>query len=148
MNNIGYFIMGLILGVAITLLIVISVGNKDTSKEPEAENRTEVEAKPEAKKEKPSEYEGFVNGDIIEEKSFRVQNVLQDNVALVCGRDAMLGQYLGTTYLMIGPKGTTYYDDQIIKVPNGKVVRMNGTYKYETAYGVERTVPRIMIMNK
>ena len=94
----------------------------------------------------PSLYEGFENGEIIHEKSFRVFQVLEDNVALVNGKKE--GLYIGPVYLLIGKEGTTYYDEQIVKVPQGGVVRMNGTFQYEAKSGMDKTVPKIMIMDK
>lgn len=92
-------------------------------------------------------YEGFENGEIINESSFKVMQVLEDNIALAYGNDKY-DFYQGQLYLLIGEEGTTFYDDQIVKVPQGSVVRMNGTYQYETRNGLGKTVPRVMIMDK
>ena len=88
-------------------------------------------------------YNGFVKGDIIEARSFEVMQVLEDYVALVHKDNDLF-----TVYLLIGKEGTTFYDGQVIKVPQGSVVRMNGTYKYQTRKGLDKTVPRVMIMDK
>ncbi len=114
---------------------------------------TQPEDPPINEEEKTSIYEGFENGDIIEEKSFKVFQVLENNVALVEGKSDVdkkisYDLYTGLTYLLIGKEGTTFYDEQIVKVPQGSVVRMNGTFQYTTNGGMDKTVPRIMIMHK
>lgn len=95
------------------------------------------------------EYEdiGFITGEIIKEKSFKVFQVLMDHQALVYGKNEY-GSYLGTVYFLLGESGTTFYDDEIIEVPSNKTVRMNGTYRYTTSSGVFKTVPKIRIMDK
>lgn len=92
-------------------------------------------------------------GKIINEKSFKVFQVLTPLVALVRAESG--GYYYGTIYLLVRDMSSLYtepdfefYDDQIIKVPKGKVVRMFGTYNYTTVDGHYKTVPRIKIVDK
>jgi hypothetical protein len=56
--------------------------------------------------------------------------------------------YMGTIYVIVHDDGKLYYDNQIVKVPKGKVVRMMGTYTYTTPKGMEKTVPIIKIMDQ
>lgn len=88
----------------------------------------------------------FKTGEIVNEKSFKVIDVLMDHQALVIGKDDY-GFYNGIVYFLIGEEGTTFYDDQIINVANNQSVRMNGTYRYVTTNGNQKTVPRIKILN-
>ena len=48
--------------------------------------------------------------------------------------------------LLIDPKEkNSFYDDKIIKIPNGMCARQYGTYQYETNSGVMKTVPVVAI---
>lgn len=137
MKNVLIFIGGMVTGAAILIGIAFFF-NKMAEQETLGETN-----------DKAAFYEGFVNGEIIKEESFQVLQVLEDNAALVQGKDEIGGSfYMGKVYLLIGQEGTTFYDEQIVDVPQGSVVRMNGTYKYPTRDGFDKTVPRIMIMDK
>ncbi len=90
-------------------------------------------------------------GEIINEKSFQVLQVYTPHAALVRGKSEG-GVYYGITYLLVRDKYyyilnkvSEFYDEQIVKVPKGKVVRMYGTYSYTTRDGHYKTIPRIMI---
>jgi len=83
--------------------------------------------------------------DVISDKSFKVLQVVRNNAALVHG-PGKYGDYYGTLYLIINDEGEYYYDDEIIKVPKGKVVRQIGVYKYTTKSETTKTVPLIKIM--
>lgn len=92
-------------------------------------------------------------GKIINEKSFKVFQVFTPLASLVRAESG--GYYYGTIYLLVRDMSSIYtepdfefYDDQIVKVPKGKVVRMFGTYKYTTVDGQYKTVPRIKIVDK
>lgn len=86
------------------------------------------------------------NGKLINERSFKVFHVLFDGQALVYGKDEY-GYYNGVVYLLIDKEDSEMYDDQIIKVPKGKIVKRHGTYQYTTRNGRDKTVPKIMIMD-
>lgn len=136
MKNVLIFIGGMATGILLMVIvgfILYSIGTNQQTTIIENENVASL-------------YEGFENGEIIHEKSFQIFQVLEDNVALVNGREN--GLYIGPVYLLIGKEGTTFYDEQIVKVPEGGVVRMNGTFQYETKNGMDKTVPKIMIMEK
>ena len=92
-------------------------------------------------------------GEIINEKSFQVFEVYTPHAALVRGKTDS-GGYYGIVYLLVRDKyyyfvnqNSEFYDEQIVKVPKGKVVRMFGTYSYTTRDGRRKTVPRIMIVD-
>jgi hypothetical protein len=41
-----------------------------------------------------------------------------------------------------------YYDDQVIKVPEGKCMRQIGVYEYQTRMETIKTVPIVQVMNE
>jgi len=85
-----------------------------------------------------------------DEKSVKVFQVIQsinNDQALVYGQDEY-GHYLGTLYLLKNDLPTALYDDQIINIPKGKLLRLIGTYQYVTRDGVYKTVPKVIITNK
>ena len=86
-------------------------------------------------------------GDIVEEKSFEVFQVIDKNAALVRG-ESEFNLYLGPVYLLTNGYGKYYYDEEIVKVPKGNVVRQVGIYKYQTTSDSYKTVPIIQIMDK
>lgn len=84
-----------------------------------------------------------------DEKSVKVFQVIQGinyNEALVYGKNKY-GDYFGTLYLL-EYDSRTLYDDQIIKIPKGMVLRLVGTFQYETRDGRYKTVPRVIITKK
>jgi hypothetical protein len=88
-------------------------------------------------------------GEIVNVNSFKVFQVLDDDVALVNGAsNEEYDIYMGAVYLLINDEGKYYTDDEIIKVPNGKVVRKVGVYHYQTKSELDKTVSVIEIMDK
>ena len=88
-------------------------------------------------------------GEVVEVTSFKVFQVLDDDVALVHGAsDDEDDIYMGAIYLLINDEGKYYTDDEIIKVPDGKVVRKVGVYHYQTKAEFDKTVSVIEIMDK
>ncbi|MCH5310522.1 MAG: hypothetical protein J1E57_00950 [Prevotella sp.] len=82
-------------------------------------------------------------GEIVNEKSFEVFQVLDENAALTHGEKGY-----GAVYLLTNSTGKYYYDDEVIIVPDGKVVRQIGIYQYETKNNFGKTVPIVEIMDK
>lgn len=92
-------------------------------------------------------------GDEIEIKAFKVFQVLGEDAALVNGQshedlDIGIEVYTGAVYLLTNEDGKYYYDDEVVKVPEGKVARQVGIYRYQTESKFEKTVPIIQIMSK
>lgn len=88
-------------------------------------------------------------GETVNEESFGVFQVIEENAALVRGKGTFGGElHIGIVYLLINDEGKYYYDDEIIKVPNGKIVRQMGVYRYLTKDEFEKTVPIVKIVNK
>ena len=54
----------------------------------------------------------------------------------------------GLIVLFLSDEISTYYDDQIISVPDGKCLRQVGTYRYMTRQNMEKTVPVVEIFDK
>lgn len=82
---------------------------------------------------------------IVPGKVFEVMQVLPDGSALATVDDIGSGN-LGTIVLFVGDEGTSYYDNQKINVPEGKVVKQVGTYSYMARNEMYKTVPVVEIM--
>lgn len=89
--------------------------------------------------------------DVIHAKKFEVMQVLPDGTALATVKydmDDANNDNMGMVVLFIPKEGTSFFDDQIIKVPEGKCARQVGTYRYITRQEMEKTVPVVEILNK
>lgn len=83
--------------------------------------------------------------EVIHKSSFKVDRVWSPSKALVRDQqDSFEGSFIydGITYLIVDPNGN-FYDEQIIKVPQGMEARRVGT----VVYG-RRTLPIIKIIKK
>ena len=88
-------------------------------------------------------------GDIIEDTNFKVFQVIADDAALARAQEDKYDDiYLGKVYLVVNNDGKYYYDDEIVKVKEGKVFRQVGIYRYPTRNEDVKTVPIIMLMDK
>lgn len=87
-------------------------------------------------------------GEVIESPSFEVFQVIDESVALVHGKGNTYSIHSGAVYVLTNDEGKLYYDDEIVKVPEGKVARQVGIFKYRTPADFEKTVPIIKIMSK
>lgn len=85
---------------------------------------------------------GVVPGDM-----FEVMQVMPDGSALATGCSILSDNY-GTIVLFIGDESTSYYDNQKIYVPDGKVLKQVGTYSYMAHNEMYKTVPIVKIMAK
>lgn len=132
------FVLGIFVGIIIMGFIDIL---KISSNEPE-NNETEIID------EKDDGVTMFNEpGEVFSETSFRVFQVLDKGAALVSG-NTKYGTYTGINCLLINKEGKLYYDDEIIKVPQGKVARQMGVYQYPNRDGMIKTVPIIEILDK
>ena len=125
---------GFLAGVIVTFLVLVVIGLSNQKSSPNI---------PGAKMfEQPTE--------VVQESSFKVMQAIQENAALVNAKSGSYSfgdMYMGTLYLLINNEGHYYYDDEIVKVPQGKKVRQVGIYRYETKMEIEKTVPIIEIMD-
>lgn len=137
------YLLGVVTGFFLTVLLAFLLnGSSKSASEVIGEPGTEVdEARDGVKMFKEP-------GDIINEKSFEVFQVIAENAALVNGKGDGYSVYSGPVYLMINHDGKYYYDDERINTPKGKVVRQVGIYKYPTQNDFIKTVPIIQIVDK
>lgn len=135
-----YFIRGIVVGIILSLVFFYILGTYYTP-----ESRAE---QPEVQTENSNPKWFDSPGDEIKESSYQVMQVLEDNAALVKGKGDSNYIYNGAIYLIVNRDGKFYYDEEIIDVPSGKVVKQCGIYRYETRQGIEKTVPLIMILDK
>lgn len=87
----------------------------------------------------------------IKADEFKIFQVLQDGSALASYDEVRSKEgYVdfGTVVLFPASDEVSYYDDQIISLPQGKCFRQIGTYRYTTKDGTEKTVPAIDIFDK
>ena len=123
------FIGGVLTGVALTLLLLYAIayfGNNDQAtlfKNP---------------------------GDIMEIEFFEVSQVIGGgSEALAYGKkENPEGWGLGEFCLLTNDDGKFYYDNEIIKVDSGKIVRQVGIFQYEMERGYRKTVPIVKIMDR
>lgn len=80
-------------------------------------------------------------------KSFKVVQVLPDGNALA-RIDNVYDDNFGVVVLFLGDESTSYYDDQKIEIPKGKVAKQIGNYSYMTRMEIEKTVPVVKIMDE
>lgn len=80
-------------------------------------------------------------------KSFKVVQVLPDGNALA-RIDNVYDDNFGIVVLFLGDESTSYYDDQKIEIPNGKVAKQIGNYSYMSRMNIEKTVPVVKIMDE
>lgn len=80
-------------------------------------------------------------------KSFKVVQVLPDGNALA-SVDNVYDDNFGIVVLFLGDESTSYYDDQKIEIPKGKVARQIGNYSYMSRMKIEKTVPVVKIMDE
>lgn len=139
------FVAGIVFGFVLSFVIDKLVNNGDSELQP----KEKVEAKTEAEAE-PEGIEGLhlldEPGEIIKEESIKVFQVLAKDAALAHGKNEY-GDYYGMIYLLVNKEGKYYYDDEMVKVPKGKVLRQIGVYQYPTRQDIVKTVPVIMIMD-
>ena len=159
MKKLVLFIGGVIFGVLLLLVIQNTMQKKisnidDTEKVDGDTIVGDLDTEVENQDPFYSDAETDVPGDIIHEKSLKVVDVGNKFNALVVGKDEF-GYYNGMVYLLkqsvfasLRHEMITFYDDQIIKVPKGKELRMFGTYTYESKGAGIKTVPIIRFVDK
>ena len=134
------FLYGTVTGIVLTILLAVVVNSLREGKEENVDSSELVE-KPTLK----DDIKLFDEpGDIIEENSLKVFQVLTDHTALVRN----INSYIGTVYLITNKEKKYYYDTQEIDIPKNKVIRQIGIYRYPTQNDIIKTVPIIMIMDK
>ena len=89
-------------------------------------------------------------GDVINADAFEVFQVLGKDAALVHGKSRFSSRevFKSAVYLLTNEDGKYYYDDEVVIVPEDKVARQVGIYRYQTGAKFWKTVPIIQIMSK
>lgn len=93
-------------------------------------------------------------GECLNAKAFEVMQVVDNNHALAheVEWNEVFESYMqtgsGLLVLVTNDNGEYYYDDQIIKVPQGMCMRQVGIYRYQTRMDMEKTVPIVKLMSK
>ncbi|WP_288816741.1 hypothetical protein [uncultured Alistipes sp.] len=153
MKNLLIYIAGIVTGIVLSILIsFLCITNKENPIE-----------------EEPGITMFDEPGDSIDANLFKVFQVINSKIALAfCVNELltpnvpdknlqsllnMLSQNLqnvqavsqGTVVLLINDEGKLYYDDEIIKVPQGQQAKQMGIYQYSTESGY-KTVPIVKIM--
>lgn len=153
MKNLLIYIAGIVTGIVLSILIsFLYITNKENPIE-----------------EEPGITMFDEPGDSIDANLFKVFQVINSKIALAfCVNELltpnvpdknlqsllnMLSQNLqnvqavsqGTVVLLINDEGKLYYDDEIIKVPQGQQAKQMGIYQYSTESGY-KTVPIVKIM--
>ena len=86
-------------------------------------------------------------GDVMTARSYEVLQVVAGGNALAHAESGF-DTYFGMVVLFLADENSNYYDDQIIKVPQGQCVRQVGTYQYPTQNGGYKTVPAVRLYQK
>lgn len=134
------FLGGTVTGIVLTILFAVVVNSLREGKDNNG-GTSELVEKPSLK----DDIKLFDEpGDIIEENSLKVFQVLTDHTALVRNTNS----YVGTVYLITNNEKKYYYDTQEIEIPKNKVIRQIGIYRYPNQDNVIKTVPVIMIVDK
>lgn len=84
-------------------------------------------------------------GDCVSRKNFEVQEVLESGDAIALEIRETISEYVLTSnleVLILAQEGSNFYNNQIVKVPQGKCARQIGNYKYQQ-YGNTKTIPII-----
>ena len=135
-----FFCGGLVTGVVLTILFAVVINSLSIGKE--ANGGTQESVGESSMKDDIKLFDE--PGDIIEENSLKVFQVITDHTALVRN----INSYVGTVYLITNKDNEYYYDTQEINIPKNKEIRQIGIYRYPNQNDVIKTVPIIMIMNK
>lgn len=84
-------------------------------------------------------------GDCISSNSFEIFQVLDNGNALATEIYPDHSIATGIDVVFLGNKKASYYDSQIIEIPQGKCAKQIGVFKYKTRIGMDRTVPIVSI---
>lgn len=85
---------------------------------------------------------------VMSDKSYKVTRVLNDSCVIAKGKGDWHhddGFYPGLEVLILDHKASTYYNEQIIKVSDGKQFKQVGIYK--TGGVIKRAIPIVTMMN-
>ena len=145
------FLLGLIVGVILTLGVLYFLGRNSNSSEG-GETPSVTMNKGMSLYKDPGVSLFDEPGAVMSLRSFKVFQVLPNGTALAHSSEMSKVQYdfqYGDPVVFFLPEdGASYYDDQVIKCPAGKVTRQIGTYRYETKNDFVKTVPIVKFIDK
>jgi len=84
-------------------------------------------------------------GDCVSQKNFEVQEVLESGDAIALEISETISGHVFTSdleVLILAQEGSNFYNNQIVKVPQGKCARHIGNYKYQQL-GSTKVIPII-----
>ncbi len=84
-------------------------------------------------------------GDYVSRKNFEVQEVLESGDAIALEIRETISGYVFTSdleVLILAQEGSNFYNNQIVKAPQGMCARQIGNYKYQK-YGNTKVIPII-----
>lgn len=84
-------------------------------------------------------------GECVSRKNFEVQKVLESGDAIALEITETISGYVLTSdleVLILAQGGSNFYNNQIVKAPQGKCARQIGNYKYQS-YGTTKVIPII-----
>lgn len=84
-------------------------------------------------------------GDCVSRKNFEVQEVLESGDAIALEIRETISGHVFTSdleVLILAQEGSNFYNNQIVKAPQGKCARQIGNYKYQS-YGTTKVIPII-----
>jgi len=131
MGKFGSFILGIVVGVAVTIAVAIIFAYFKTNSAPNTIQNIDGATF-------FKEPQGTINS-----KKFQVLQVVTQDAALATAQEH--GMFIGTIVLLIG-EPNSFYDEQIVTVPAGKAARQIGTYRYQTRMEIVKTVPIVKFL--
>ena len=84
-------------------------------------------------------------GECVSRKNFEVQKVLESGDAIALEITETISGHVLTSdleVLILAQEGSNFYNNQIVKAPQGKCARQIGNYKYKS-YGTTKVIPII-----
>ena len=84
-------------------------------------------------------------GECVSRKNFEVQKVLESGDAIALEIRGTISGHIFTSdleVLILAQEGSNFYNNQIVKAPQGKCARQIGNYKYQQ-YGLAKVIPII-----
>ena len=82
-------------------------------------------------------------------QKYKIFQVLYDGaLARACEAKSYGESCWGLTVFVPAEKDEDYYDEKIITVPKGQCIAYKGVYKCRTNSGSEKTVPRLIFIQK
>lgn len=137
------YLVGLVTGIVLSLVVSFFI-----KESPNKMVKTETQKVAEIEHKKKDNIILFDEpGEIFEEKFFQVFQVLSNNAALVYALSTEFDTF-HTTFFIYNREDKFYYDNEMIRVPKGKVARQMGIYQYPGTDSILKTVPIIEIVDE